>query len=316
MRDSGQSPEEVASAVGVSVRTVKRIWGETGTDNAPDPGDWTKDPAMDGTYRMYMAVQMENIGHLRDTRDYFHRMRLEHPDNVAWAHGEMKAVDELSRLMRDFGNVLGLGKVVFVGEDRHTYNEEQIAQGYDRDETERERARRIWYYVHGKDPDYYPRDWEDEGLPWGKEEQLFDIAGYCGSSSLNEKILHATIPGYGEDAIELAPSKVQDNYGLTEEDVRKKGYESLKDWRKKMSEETRKWLEEDRFNRDHEYIKDYQSLPMGTKFYWMDGKAYLKDPTDGKDPDVKRYVSNGYDAFERQIDNLLNPKPEKIRYEG
>lgn len=122
---------ETADALGVSLYTVRRVWG---TDE-PAP---TMEEAAEGregpaTYTALIASgYVRLIGSLEDQMERYGELENENPDNPEWARLRLRASEAYIAALEGMASITGLGSLMYLGEDGYTYSDEDITGYIDR----------------------------------------------------------------------------------------------------------------------------------------------------------------------------------------
>lgn len=84
-------------------------------------------------FRSVMAGYLGQIEALRKHREKLEKMAEENPTNSTWTSLILKDIDLETRAFKELREALGIGKVVFVGEDCYLYSAKEKQRVRDRD---------------------------------------------------------------------------------------------------------------------------------------------------------------------------------------
>lgn len=133
--------DETAQALGVSLYTVRRVWGTE--DPAPtmkEAGEGFEGPA---TYTALIASGYVNlIGSLDEQMERYGSKELEDPDNPEWARLKVRTQEAQLAALEGLASITGLGSLMYLGEDGYTYSDQEITAYTDRGEPPKVRRAR------------------------------------------------------------------------------------------------------------------------------------------------------------------------------
>ncbi len=118
--------KEAAEEANVSLSTVRKLWGTT----APAPVlEDPKIPEDDlGDTAFIMSEYRRVIRGMRAQYAYYEQREQDNPDNCAWGNLKLKAAQTELKALNDMKEAVGLGKIVYAGEDGFGYTETMITR--------------------------------------------------------------------------------------------------------------------------------------------------------------------------------------------
>lgn len=143
----GQATEdETAKALGVAVSTVRRVWGTeepaTKMEDAPQKAELRE--RWPHTYTdLIMSEYIRLIVTLDHQQTSYERKAKEDPENPEWPRLALRAEEAEISILDSLAGIIGLGTVMYMGEDGYTYSDENIARYFDRGEPPKVRKDRI-----------------------------------------------------------------------------------------------------------------------------------------------------------------------------
>lgn len=118
---------EAAESLNVSVSTVRKLWGTTAAPvPVPTVSEAYDEDLADTAF--IMAGYRRVVQTMRAEYDRYAQKEQENPDNCAWGNLKLKAAQTELKALSEMKETVGLGKIIFAGEDGYGYTERMIKQ--------------------------------------------------------------------------------------------------------------------------------------------------------------------------------------------